>query len=213
MFDLAKVIGAEKKPEASNEASNPFFIKFQIPEPSPVSKPSFSDSGKIVSDGDDYMSSARKYVLSNETSGKTYSKPYKDSNGNWTIGVGHLIKPEEMQRFMGKVLTKEEIDDLFTEDLHKRTNEAKRVLGKSFDKMSNNLKVAVIDGFYRGDLSGSPDTLMLIKEGKWTEASKEFLNNNEYRKSLAKIASGEKHGVAARMERISEALLQEGIVK
>ena len=36
---------------------------------------------------------------------------------------------------------------------------------------------------FRGDLIKSPDTVKLIKQGRMEEASKEFLDNDDYRRS------------------------------
>lgn len=44
------------------------------------------------------------------------NKMYKDSNGYPTIGVGHLIKPNE-QHLMTKILTNEGVDELFDKDI------------------------------------------------------------------------------------------------
>ena len=39
------------------------------------------------------------------------NKAYKDSKGLWTIGVGHLIKPDE-QHLITATLTDEQVQDL-----------------------------------------------------------------------------------------------------
>lgn len=44
------------------------------------------------------------------------NKAYKDSQGYWTIGVGHLIKPNE-QSLINATLTDKQVDDLFKSDL------------------------------------------------------------------------------------------------
>ena len=44
------------------------------------------------------------------------NKAYKDSKGLWTIGVGHLIKPNEPHLF-DAVLTDEQVEELFKSDL------------------------------------------------------------------------------------------------
>ena len=53
-----------------------------------------------------------------------------------------------------------------------------------------------MDGFFRGDLSGSKDTLALMNQGDFKAAAKEYLNHAGYRKSKE-----EGTGVAGRMER------------
>jgi lysozyme len=44
------------------------------------------------------------------------NKAYKDSKGLWTIGVGHLIKPDE-QHLITATLTDEEVEELLRSDL------------------------------------------------------------------------------------------------
>jgi len=43
-------------------------------------------------------------------------KAYKDSKGLWTIGVGHLIKPNE-KWMLSATLTDQQVEDLFKDDL------------------------------------------------------------------------------------------------
>ena len=186
-------------------------VRFQMP-PVPKAKIPRAKVPEVL-ENESYLSAARRYVRANETSGLTYAEPYQDDKGHWTIGVGHLIRPGEMNRFRGRKLSNDEIEDLFTEDFNARMKLAKQELGQTFAKMSPELKVAAIDGFFRGDLSGSPMTLDLMREGKWADAAVEFLNNDEYRASLAIIKAGKKHGVAPRMERIAAAIAAEASKK
>ena len=44
------------------------------------------------------------------------NKAYKDSKGLWTIGVGHLIKPDE-PHLLNATLTDEQVKDLLKSDL------------------------------------------------------------------------------------------------
>ena len=44
------------------------------------------------------------------------NKAYQDTRGLWTIGVGHLIKPDE-QHLIKTVLTDEEVNNLLRHDL------------------------------------------------------------------------------------------------
>jgi GH24 family phage-related lysozyme (muramidase) len=175
-------------------------IRFEIPEAAPRPKP-------VAPPDDNYMAEARKVVRQNETSGRVYRKPYQDSKGHWTIGVGHYIAPQRLGQFRGRTLSDKEIDELFESDLQKRTAVAKRLLGEDvFARLPTPTKVAVIDGVFRGDLSGSPKALELIRQGRYDEAAVEYLNHNEYRESVRLNRSGQKHGVAGRMERNAEAL-------
>ena len=143
---------------------------------------------------------AAAYIAANE--GRR-TKPYKDSKGKLTVGIGHLVLPGES----AGPLTEEQVDELFAKDLAAKEQAAKAKLGdEAFNKLPEKAKVAVLDGFFRGDLSGSPKALGLLKEGKLSEAADDYLNNAEYRASVALNKAGKPHGVAARMERNAEAL-------
>jgi lysozyme len=57
--------------------------------------------------------STLEYIIEEE--GKR-NKAYKDSKGLWTIGVGHLIKPDE-QHLIHASLTDDEVEELLRSDL------------------------------------------------------------------------------------------------
>lgn len=69
---------------------------------------------------------------------------------------------------------------------------------------SEELRSNLISSTYRGSMSGSPKTRMLINQGRFKEASREFLNNREY-----KEAKRTGSGVAQRMERVANAVFNE----
>lgn len=58
--------------------------------------------------------------------------------------------------------------------------------------------------YFRGKLTkaGSPNTVKLINQGKYKEASKEFLNSDEYRNAKARG----REGIRERMEKASKAI-------
>jgi lysozyme len=64
------------------------------------------------------------------------NKAYKDSKGLWTIGVGHLIKPDE-QHLLTATLTDEQVEQLLQSDL-KWCSEA----------VENNVKVPLTQNQY-----------------------------------------------------------------
>lgn len=145
-----------------------------------------------------YLQDAKRYISVNEG---VKNQVYLDSKDLPTVGIGHLIKPGELKKYENRVLDVAEIEELFQSDLSEKEKLARSKLGKAFDEMPDELKVAVLDGFFRGDLSGSPNTLKLLKQGKYAEAADEYLDNREYRASVALNKSGKAHGVAGRMER------------
>ena len=149
-------------------------------------------------------------ALSNEvfTDTKQYLKelegfsenPYEDGGReNYSIGYGHKGNIKT-----GDTITEEQAEKLLDKDLKEKYALAKRLMPK-FDTFSAPMQQQILSSVYRGSLSGSPKTIKLINEGKFSEAAKEFLNNNEYRKSVA-----EETGVAPRMEAVASALQNEG---
>ena len=152
---------------------------------------------------DDLVRQAAQYIAANEGRRNVV---YKDSKGLPTVGIGHLVTKDEKKQFEGRVLSDVEVDDLFAADLAGKLKVIRRKLGDSFDTLPRPAQVAVVDGFFRGDMSGSPKALKLLREGKLAEAADEYLDNAEYRASVAQNKAGRPHGVAARMERNAAAL-------
>ena len=63
----------------------------------------------------------------------------------------------------------------------------------------------MVSSNYRGSLPDSPKTIGFIQKGNFNEASKEFLDNDEYRDAENNPA---KRGIRKRMERLSDELLK-----
>ena len=78
-----------------------------------------------------------------------------------------------------------------------------------FNKLPPKLRIPMLSSFYRGSLSGSKKTIDLINKGDFIGASKEFLDNNEYR--AAKKKGSNTKGVADRMEELSNIFREYGI--
>lgn len=130
-----------------------------------------------------------------------------------TVGYGHNMAPGTSNLF-GKLfgtsvdynavstgkqaLTRVQADQLLNQDILTKSNLA-NVKIPSLPTLPENVRNSVIDGFYRGDLSGSPKTIGLINKGDWAGAGKEFLNNNEYRNAT----SLGKPGIIPRMDNIA----------
>lgn len=148
-----------------------------------------------------FLNKASEYIKRNEG---VRNKLYRDSKGYWTVGIGHLVTPQEYNTFKNKTLSDQEVMDLFNKDLNKKIQLAKSHFGAKFDSFSDDLKIAIIDGYFRGDLSGSPRTRDLLRRGNYQAAAKEYLNNKEYK---AALASGS--GVAKRMQRNAEIMSRE----
>lgn len=122
---------------------------------------------------------------------------YKDDKGITTSGVGQTGKYINMS-----------FDETFKE--HEDTA---RALIKDFDILPEPVQAELVQSAYRGDLQGSPTFRKLFNAGKYQEAAKEFLDNDDYRASVAKNKKGMPHGVAKRMESVANAVEQFGMLQ
>jgi hypothetical protein len=91
------------------------------------------------------------------------TKPYKDSKKHITTGVGQTGK------FMNMPYT--DVYNIFEDMVRKAI--------PKYNTFSDDLKSALVIGKYRGDLGNN--TISLINQGRFKEASEEFLNHKEYR--------------------------------
>jgi GH24 family phage-related lysozyme (muramidase) len=157
------------------------------------------------------------------------SKPYKDSKGLWTIGYGNLIGDgsdvsyKKSPYYTGKItigksgiatnadlsgksVTEETARAMMMKSIGDKARRATSdsMLSDKFFDLSPELQDAAISSVYRVGLSGSPKTMQNIREGKFAEAAKEFLDNEEYRQAKK---SGS--GVATRMEGLANLLKEE----
>jgi len=115
----------------------------------------------------------------------------------YTIGHGHYGADVKE----GQTITAKEADALLRKDLAKRIPKIKSKI-KNFDRLSQELQIEIAQSWFRGGIAGSPITIDLINEGKFQEASEEFLDNNEYRTTTLR-------GVKRRMKGLSDTLAKE----
>ena len=85
----------------------------------------------------------------------------------------------------GQTTTVPEADVRLDENIRERLPKIKKAI-PNFDAMPEDVRVDLFASWYRGGLSGSPETIKLINQGKFNEAAKEFLNNNEYKNTELK---------------------------
>lgn len=111
--------------------------------------------------------------------------PYLDTKGILTQGVGQ---------------TGEWIEKGFEAAYQHHVDRAERRIPGLKD-LPEALQAELIQAEYRGDLGTSPTFVRLLNEGNYEEASSEFLDNNDYRRSQE-----ENTGVHKRMKRVSDAV-------
>jgi GH24 family phage-related lysozyme (muramidase) len=131
-------------------------------------------------------------------------EPYLDTKNKWTIGIGTLIGKGTDADLKASPFYKKKIDEntakqIALGDINKKIDLTKRLLGPEvFDSFSPKLQAQLISGAYRGDITGSPKALALLKKGNFQGAAKEYLDNKEYREAKQKES-----GVATRMEEVA----------
>jgi len=187
-----------------------------INNPPKITKPS---KEKAV----DFLSKAKQYIEKNENNNlKIRNKLYRDNKGYPTIGIGHLVlksdiadgvlqKGEYTLNSEGDIIdayiSNKRAIEIFNLDLQKKVNSIKRYF-PNFDKFPLPLRIVLLDGYFRGDIAGSPNTKALIKRAVnlylngdvqkakhfLSKASDEYLDSAEYRTSKQ-----EKSGIHKRM--------------
>jgi len=128
--------------------------------------------------------------------------------GTRTLAYGHKITKDEHNTgkivIEGTMLSIENglVDflaiDLLEQDICIKIIAAKKLINE-YHTFPEYIKRAIINGFYRGDLSGSPMTIKHINEGKWLKAAIEYLDNREY------LSQRTMKGIKTRMEDNAEA--------
>lgn len=110
-------------------------------------------------------------------------KPYPDGTSSdgkqmWSIGPGisfGTTKPKPM--------TKAELEPLFDKKLDEHVTRAKETVGEDvWGRLNDSAKKHVAAETYRGLLPQSPNTVRLIKEGKFDEAADEYMKNKDFAK-------------------------------
>tara|TARA_R110001632_G_scaffold33569_4_gene86246 strand:+ start:226 stop:828 length:603 start_codon:yes stop_codon:yes gene_type:complete len=91
------------------------------------------------------------------------------------------------------------------EDILKRLPEVERAI-PGFSKYPLEIQAPLISEWFRGSLVQSDKTRKLIKQGKFNEASKEFLNNQEYKNAR----KNKRSGIIPRMNETAAAIKEMG---
>lgn len=168
-----------------NKPSTPNQIDIQQTITAPSNKPNQKHL--------DFVKMAMDYIKQNEGVDPIKKPDLSNKPGTNVIGIGHNLLPGEKFGSLSPIA----IEQLFKKDLVIHIARARQLLPK-FDQYPNEVRVAILDGVFRGDLPISPKTLNHMRNNKWTAAAQEYLTNKEY--TLAK--KGIKNpGVATRMER------------
>lgn len=117
-----------------------------------------------------------------------------DSEEYYTIGWGNY-SPDIKE---GDTITREEAEIQLQKNIDDRLVQIRQAIPE-FDNLPLEARQHLLGSWFRGSLSGSPKTISLLNDGKFEEASNEFLNNDEYRTTSL-------GGVKKRMKATSDAI-------
>lgn len=148
-----------------------------------------------------YIKTARRLVFNttkvNFKDGRYWGqKKFREKHP--TVGFGdygpHVIE--------GTPQTVEESLPHLKQNIIDRLPEIRRAI-PSFDSLSEKRRQAIVVGWFRGDIRPGHKTVRLIKEGKFFEASREYLKHDDY---ITAVDKG-KGGLIERMEYVSAGIL------
>lgn len=110
---------------------------------------------------------------------------YKDSLGNWTIGVGHLVLPSELSEYKGRYVEDKEIDALLESDIHKAfTSISSWPVYKAMDTDARQ-RALINMSFQLGtkDLAGFKNSLRELENLQWAKAGARLRKSLWYRQT------------------------------
>lgn len=107
--------------------------------------------------------------------------PHKSvEGGNSTIAYGHKITTNDIAsgRFKNGI-TQQEAEQILKDDLFIASRKA-LIMIPDYKSLPDNVRQALINATYRGELKSTHKTVKLMNAGRWSAAAAEYLNNAEY---------------------------------
>lgn len=167
-------------PPKANQAAALTPVKKQevVPEKKPTVAPTPTISKPSSTSGQ--YENIKQMVIGNEG---WKNKPYKDSRGLWTVGVGHLIGDgKKLPKEWDREFSNQEVRELFEKDFAEHLKLAEKAPG--WDKANEAGKAGLIDLTY--NMGGYwykkfKVAASLLSEGKFKEAADEFKSSKWYK--------------------------------
>lgn len=103
---------------------------------------------------------------------------YKDTTGNWTIGIGHKLTANELRNGLS-IITNEKAYVLLEQDLDIALRDAKKIFPE-YDSYPENTKLALLDMTFNLGYTGLSKfitTIGLIKQRKFQEAAAQAMKS------------------------------------
>lgn len=105
-------------------------------------------------------------------------KAYEDTLGNWTIGIGHLIKLPDEEYLLKANLKDYEIEHFFNTDLNQAINDARNFIGESsINETAFEIIVNMAFNLGYPKLSQFVKLQKALQENDYQKASQEMLNS------------------------------------
>ena len=170
-------------------------------------KQNVSKKINITDDIDTYTNFIKKYEGLELTAYKP-KHPDGSEEEYYTIGYGRYDK--NIKKNM--TITEEQADNFLQEDINIRLPEIRKAI-PGFDKMPLEVRTNILGSWFRGSIKANHKTVTLINEGKFKEASEEFLNHTGYlekwkpqKETRLKENKDVSNSVATRMEDTAKAI-------
>ncbi len=154
-------------------------VKFVLPSKNPASSPPiYTDKSANISDAgsnptfDDYKKHFIKYE------GKK-NKPYIDSRGYSTVGIGHKFEKGESKK---STYSDVEIDNLFKKDLAEAISSTKKVF-PNFDTLPKEVKIKLVSLTFNlgeGGIKEFKKFRSAISNRNWDVAGDELMDSKWY---------------------------------
>jgi lysozyme len=116
---------------------------------------------------------------------------YRDTEGHWTIGVGHKVE--------GGRLSHDTVMMMLDDDIHDHLESACKVVGQDwFESLSVCRKLAILNLTFNLGETGFAEfkkTISLMKQDRWQDAA-----NNLLKQKYAKQVKSRAHRVAALLQ-------------
>ena len=116
----------------------------------------------------------QNYLNDLENFEQKHDSIYKDRNNNQTIGVGHLIKSDELSKFKGRTLSDIEIYTILAQDLLDIDLDLQTVINeRAYKNMPVAVKESVIDLAFNkgvGAIADNENLANALNNEKWTTA-------------------------------------------
>lgn len=125
---------------------------------------------------------------------------YKDTEGYWTVGLGHLLTKQkdkavaisELDKLVGRktngVITEKEARNIFDKDVKKAIDQVKKssILSPIYNKISENRRMALINMVFQMGLAGAEsfkNSLTLVSNSYYTKAASNMRQSKWYRQT------------------------------